>query len=248
MKNCNEVVNDLLERKKIYQKHQQQKRRMLVSVSCCLVMGLVLMTNGNEGNSHRLMPTIDIENDDRGRVPIYINEIKAIGSPTKLFFDPEKYDEKILNIQEISDYYGFDFTSLVFDRFDLDLDYGGKNSFKIIYSKDGSLAFDVNTFPYKNDRNQMVYLHISKLMTPNNVVYYSESVKETLFKTKYGGTYVTLGGMTSPMSDTLPNNSQIVYSRCVADFSQDGLNYHIEARNVKANEFNAIVQTVIYPQ
>lgn len=258
MKTYNEMAKNALERinehnNKIMKRNKLIKKTLIPAFSICLVtlIGITLYPQLEiEVSPNTNYPTEQPSDDiyENRRLAININEINSKIPASKLNYDSDFYSTESFTVDEMVKYLGIDLRNLSFLKQEDDWKYQVIDKYTVIYEKkSGNLVFDWSFFNYVRDDNKKLVISAGKVMVPYDCEYmYDSEPKGTTFKTAAGGMSIIIGG--TKAEDTL-NNVQVddseVYKLLVADFEYNGINYRVEAENIKAQEFHGIIETIL---
>lgn len=166
-------------------------------------------------------------------VDFTVNNIIGQMSAAKMHYDPAKYYTETWTPQQITDYYGIDFSKISYKP--KDLSYVEQDHFTMIFSNDGKMAENYSShFSYTGENGRELTILVSKSGRPYDCIYSLETSKTE----KINGNEVLIGGM-------LKSEGSNEYGFFYADFEADGINYRVKADNLTGEEFYKAVEGVI---
>lgn len=249
MKNCDEMVNSLLERRDWYVAKQKKKRKMLtstvISMSClCLIvlLGFDMWQGGGLGTkapeqtlNDAVYPGVkDAFNENKGESAdnlvannkIVINSIQGV-SADKMNINLLENDFVELTRDEMIAYYGVDYVPTVPEDIT-----AWEDERSGIYKRNGGsgeVYWDADILNYSNeDFTRTVHLEVDN---GNNVLPDYFFFKGTEEKSVINNVFVLIG---------LSENGYYY-----ADFTYKDIGFHINAKGVTEDEFVAIITSII---
>lgn len=243
MKNYEEMAQSALHKIEQHnQKINQRKRRIkqfALPVSCCLLLLIGVQLKNQyvsvPESEEYLSNSSGLEEIQQNEVldnstALYFNEVEKISVGSKRYFDPQLHHIENWNLDEISNYFGEDFSKLCFDSL-LSLNYVSRDCFPIMLTNDGKIVDDWSHFSYQNDQ-QVVAISVSKIQPPYDTLYEYHNPQLTIFNTPQGNKEILLGQI---------KKEKVL----IADFQFNRLYYRVQGRNVKENDFYQIISTLL---
>lgn len=249
MKNCDEMVNSLLERREQYVAEQKRKRRIITRTAtsmCCVclvaLLGVGIWQSGMFGTTppvqsmeDALYPGIkDNFDESKGESPdnpaannkIVINSIEGV-SADKMNINLLETDFVELTRDEMIAYYGVDYVPTVPEDIT-----AWEDERSGIYKRNGGsgeVYWDADILNYSNeDFTRTVHLEVDN---GNNVLPDYFFFKGTEEKSVINNVFVLIG---------LSENGYYY-----ADFTYKDIGFHINAKGVTEDEFVAIITSII---
>ncbi len=165
------------------------------------------------------------------RLKFHLNEITDSVAGHPLYRDPELHYTVEYSDTESAEYYGLKLYRLVaLTPNDVKL---CKGSHKKIFTNDGTLVEERSEFVFKGDGSRAVYIHANRLGPVSDCLYMSDTDLSTTFITEKNGTVDV-----KVYSEKYADESETFF---VADFSVNGTNYRLEAKNLTLKEFTNIL-------
>lgn len=242
MKNCDEMVKSLFERRERYAAEQKRKRKLALRVAgsaCCVCLTVLLgfgigqkETVPKQTAADAVYPGIqdcfDENNSSSADDPvrnnkIVINQISVLsGDKMNICLLEEDFVE--MSRTEMMAYYGVDYIpQLPADICAWPDERSG------IYMRDGEVYWDADILNFSNeDFTRRVHLEVGKVSAISRDYFYLEATQEK----------------------SVVNNLEVFIGRTedgyyYADFARQGVNFVLDAKGVTEDEFLAILSSLI---
>ncbi len=172
---------------------------------------------------------------DGERLFCYLNEITGSVAAHPLYRDPKLHYTVEYSDAESAEYYGLKLYRLVaVTPNDMKLCQG---SHKKIFTNDGTLVEERSEFVFKGDGSRAVYIQANCLGPVSDCIYMSDTDLSTTFMTEKNGKVDV-----KVYFEKYTDESETFF---VVDFSVDGVNYRVNAKNITIKELSPILYELI---
>ena len=165
-----------------------------------------------------------------------VNRITGKATAAMKFYDPELYYEESMTSDEMEDYIGIDIKAIE-NNLPKDMKYASCD-YRMIYSNDGALEYDIAHFTFESDDGGRVIIHASKIMPPYDCIYMLDEEVSSRIDIDGGSIYVIAGGMGYDEATGL-------YDLFFADFEYGGVYFRLEFENIYREKIIASVFKMI---
>ena len=173
--------------------------------------------------------------NDGDRLFCYLNEITGSVAGHPIYRDPELHYTEEYSDTESAEYYGIKLYRLVaLVPNDMKLCQG---SHKKIFTNGGTLVEERSEFVFKGDDSRDVCIQANRLGPVSDCIYMSDTDLITTFMTEKNGKVDV-----KVYSEKYEDESETFF---VADFSVDGVNYRVTAKNITIKELQPILCELI---
>lgn len=195
----------------------------------------------NDGYTEKATFVIVTEPNDNtaedDRLIFHLNEITGSVAGHPLYRDPELHHTVEYSDTESAEYYGLKLYRLAaLTPNDVKL---CKGSHKKIFTNEGTLVEERSEFVFKGEGSRAVYIQTNRLGAVSDCLYMSDTDLSTTFITEKNGTVDV-----KVYSEKYQDESETFF---VADFSVNGTNYRLKAKNLTLKEFtNILIELVAF--